>query len=186
VTDLNKLLNTVEDLHPDLVDRLEDGPLGPSISHPLLVDLMASPPMYALLNERYEHTKKMVAEAAGAGDWDRFIYFHARPYRLHAMLEAVAIGAKVDELIEEVWIDSEGPSANRDVWLGLFESVTCPALAELPDKFRIYRGTVPEDDDGISWTTDEKIAKFFANRFKKGVVKTLEITRDSRRASLRR
>ncbi len=182
------LLKVKEDLHPDLVAATESGPLGPMIRHPLIVEIHHPDEMNHMTNERYKHKRKEIAEAREAGDWDQFVWTHARPFRFEALLQSLSDGAgyydaeslteKECELIAAVWIDAENPGVNRDIWVELFADMPCPALDELPDKFRIYRGTVAEDDDGISWTLDENTAKFFANRFNsKGVVKSKIITR---------
>lgn len=185
-----ELLSVVEDLHPDLAACIdESGSFGRSIRHPLVIDIMYAEPMNAMLNERYLHKKKAVDEARADGDQDQFIWLHERPFRLQALLECLSDFAgyydadgltdEECELVEQVWVDAEGPSVNRDIWIELFESVPCPALNDLPPELTIYRGTVPEDEDGISWTLDKKRAQFFANRFNhdRGVVKSRTIAR---------
>ncbi len=171
----DELMNKVEDLHPDLLDYIEDSEIGMQfLKHPLMTEVYHTQ-MNAMINERYKYKKVEVAKARDDGDWENFVWIHSRPYRLNALMEVPDPSA---ELIEAVWIDAEFPSVNRDVWLELFEGLPCPALLELPDKLTIYRGTVADDEDGISWTTDKKIAKFFAKRFDtNGVVKTAKISR---------
>jgi len=177
VNNLHDLMNKTEDLHPDLVPYLEPGPLGQAISHPLIVEICHADQMNALVNERYRHKLKELEAAKEAGDWDQFVWLHARPYRLNALLEAKEI---TPEMITEVWIDAESPGINRDVWLMLFARIPNDSLDKLPEKLTIYRGTVPEDENGISWTLDRKTAEFFAKRFNNGngIVKTLEIAKE--------
>jgi hypothetical protein len=45
-------------------------------------------------------------------------------------------------------------------------------LRSLPEKVTIYRGCQKRiNEDGLSWSLDKSIAKFFANRFgKKGII----------------
>ncbi len=186
---LDELLVAVEDLHPDLAACMESGSFGPSLRHPLVLDIMYAEQMNALLNERYLHKRRAADKAREDGNQDAFIWLHERPFRLDALLECLSdFAAYYDvenltteecELIESVWVDAEGPRVNRDIWLELFQSVPCPALGDLPDELTIYRGTVREDNDGISWTLDEKMARFFARRFNgdRGVVKTKTIAR---------
>ncbi len=165
----------IEDLHPDLLDYIEDSEIGMQfLKHPLICELYHSQ-MNALLNERYKYKKAEVAKARAEDDWENFVWAHSRPFRLVALMEVPEPSA---ELIEAVWIDAESPGVNREVWLELFDGLPCPALDELPDKLTIYRGTVADDEDGISWTLDKKMAKFFANRFDtNGVVKTAVISK---------
>jgi hypothetical protein len=186
--DLTKLMNTKEDLIPELVDYIDepDEKFGfIFIRHPLINELYHEA-MNAVYNARYKLKKEAVEEAREKSDWSGFVWLHERPFRFTALLEALGTGywdagnltEEENELVESVWIDAENPGVNRDVWLTLFEAMPCEALNKLPKKFTIYRGTDPEDDNGISWTLSKKVAKFFADRFKDdGVVLTREIAR---------
>ena len=187
--DLTKLMNTKEDLNPELVDYVEDPVEGLGlvfIKHPLINELYHEA-MNAVINARYELKKEAVEEAREKGDWSGFVWLHERPFRFTALLEALGTGywdagnltEEENELVESVWIDAENPGVNRDVWLTLFEAMPCGALDKLPKKFTIYRGTGADDDNnGISWTLSKKVAKFFADRFRDdGVVLEREIAR---------
>jgi hypothetical protein len=148
------------------------------IRHPLIVEIALADCMNHHINQRYLHKCEELEKARKAGDWVTFVWTHARPFRFDALLESLSDGAGYYDgeslteaeckLIAEVWIDAENPGINRDLWVELFENIPCPALEELPEKFRIYRGTRTGDTNGISWTLDKKTATFFANRFHKG------------------
>ncbi len=174
------MMGTDVSLHPELKKRLEPGPLGLWVRHPLIVDLYHEQ-LADHLNARFDWKLAELERHEKAGNWDLWIFVHARPYRLDALMEALDRGAELTtDLLEQVWVDCEGPWINREVWLDLFQQVDCPAIAELPEKLVIYRGTVEDDEEGISWTTNEATAQFFADRFDKGgVVKTAVIHRRS-------
>jgi len=187
--DLNKLMNTKEDLHPDLVDYVEepDEKFGfVFIKHPLINELYHDA-MNAVINARFKLKKAAVEEAREKENWSEFVWLHERPFRFGALLEALSDGywdaenltTEEIELVEGVYIDAENPGVNREFWLPLFEYMPCAALADLPETFTIYRGTgVDDDNNGISWTLSEETAEFFANRFRDdGVVLKREINR---------
>ena len=186
--DLMELMKTKEDLHPDLVDYVEEADATDGfifIKHPFINELYFEG-MNAVYNARYELKTEAVEEAREKKDWSGFVWLHERPFRFTALLEALGTGywdaenlTEADrELVEMVWTDAEFPSVNRDYWLPLFEAMPRDSLAGLPKTLTIYRGTSPDDETGISWTTDKAIAEFFANRFKDdGVVLEREIAR---------
>lgn len=189
--DLTKLMNTKEDLIPELVDYIDepDEKFGfIFIRHPLINELYHEA-MNAVLNARYKLKSEALEEAREAGKWSEFVWLHERPFRFGALLEALSDGAGYweaesltedeMELVESVWIDAENPGVNREFWLPLFEAMPCAALDDLPKTFTIYRGTgVDDDNNGISWTLSKETAEFFANRFRDdGVVLEREIAR---------
>jgi len=67
------------------------------------------------------------------------------------------------------------------MWRGLFNKFKSSRIfiatkAGLPERFKIWRGG---SANGLSWTTDESIARWFANRFGAGAeVHCRETTRD--------
>lgn len=77
-----------------------------------------------------------------------------------------------------VWMDSENIHSYQPWWEALFSpysderkpgQVLCDdpgleAFKRLPREFTVYRGGDPSGDSFLSWTTDRKIAEFFARR----------------------
>lgn len=126
-----------------------------------------------LLNQQYEIIRTERQKMMSGGDFERYIFRTARPYRLEALGEVI-MQDKLDaerlaKLIMEVWTDSENPSEALELWRGLFGAFrNCKTFttskAALPDKFVVWRGGTA---DGLSWTLDEKIARWFAKRFGK-------------------
>ena len=106
-----------------------------------------------------------------------------RPLRLHYFMEISRqmTDAEYWRLLAQIWIDTEGPSYNRSVWLHLFacrrsekhhlmNTEEHSAFAALPELVRIYRGAPPKRKQGMSWTTSLDQARWFARRFCNGGV----------------
>ena len=130
---LQELLNTKEDLHPDLAECIEDAGFMVFVKHPLVVTTYFEM-QNAFLNAQYENKKKAVAEAELTKNWETYIWLHERPFRLDAFLSIRHhLGPKrYFRLLREVWTDSENPSVNKDIWLMLFNN---PDIVEFPKDF---------------------------------------------------
>jgi len=94
-----------------------------------------------------------------------------RPYRpltLLELLKSQKLSHLTDEevwkLIEDIWIDGEMNSSNRQLWKEIFSIRKVPSsfLKHLPDEMVVYRGGNP---DGLSWTLSKEQGLWFANRF---------------------
>lgn len=185
------------ELHEDLRSCLQDGPIGPMIHHPLVIDLFAVPDCYDSLNRRYAAICERVGSALAKGDYSGYVSWHEKPYRAEALFE-VAHDIEDDtefwRLVSETWAGSENIFQNVDIWVDLLCSDRSgreammsadeqQALADMPEKFTVYRGTVERyrDDGGLSWTTDYDKAEWFAERFEAedSVVLSREVSRDS-------
>lgn len=169
-----------EPLHPDLEPWVEEGTWGPMLRHPLVYSIPLFLPGEA--NRTYLKKREAVAEATAEGKWHTVIWLHERPYRLKALIDYVTgcdeegnplpMEDEHSDLVADVWIDSENINQNlgewRDLllngqvkggWLGTDEERA--EFDALPDPIPAYRGGTVGD---WSWTTDIKIAEFFANR----------------------
>jgi len=165
------------------------------INHAFVNDVY-SPELNALYNLRYAQTKAAVDEAHDKGAWSTFIFLHARPYRMQALLQLVtehdmkpahekAIALIVENL-HDVYIDAEGTHINREIWQSLFERLPPEHrnTETLPAKVILYRGTdAPAGKDrGFSWTLNKEKAKWFAERWcrenKPGRVRAIEVLRE--------
>jgi hypothetical protein len=171
-----------EPLHPDLAEWVEEGQFGPMLRHPLVYSVPLMMPGYA--NRSYAYKQRKLAEAIEEKDWHSVVFLHERPHRLNALIEYVTgrdeygdalcvVGSTLDvmELVADVWVDSENINQNLidwralicngegGLWLGTQDEQT--EFDALSDPIAAYRGGSVGD---WSWTTDIKIAKFFANR----------------------
>ena len=192
-----ELMNKKEDLNEELIDHIdEDSPFGVFLRHPLLVTVYVEE-MNAYYNYQYLGKRKQADKALKKKDWNRWIWLHERPFRLDAFLFICRdIPAKEYwTLLREIWIDTEGPGVNQDIWLELFnrpypkrrKMMTGKERRTLANEGRsgelnIYRGYVDgldsedseyieEDRDresGISWTFDYNKAEWFARIFLSG------------------
>ena len=192
-----ELMNKKEDLNEELIDHIdEDSPFGVFLRHPLLVTVYVEE-MNAYYNYQYLGKRKQADKALKKKDWNRWIWLHERHFRLDAFLFICRdIPAKEYwTLLREIWIDTEGPGVNQDIWLELFnrpypkrrKMMTGKERRTLANEGRsgelnIYRGYVDgldsedseyieEDRDresGISWTLDYNKAEWFARRFLSG------------------
>jgi hypothetical protein len=77
-----------EKLHPDLQCYVRASPWEPGtfeLHHPLFRTMRLDPQRAATENRKYELASAKVREAAQAGDWSRYAYWHERPYRFDAL-----------------------------------------------------------------------------------------------------
>ena len=178
-----------EDLDAELVPYLTDGRIGRVISHPLMVHVLYHEQMNKIINQGYRHKKAAVAEAREAGDWEKFVFLHERPYRIEA-LETVLFEDEVSDkdriwpLIARVWIDSENIWQCLDQWVDIWNSEghshsifmeddEVATFTALPDTITVWRGVAHREAiEGMSWTVDKARAEWFAKRFAGGEGRT--------------
>lgn len=111
---------------------------------------------------------KTMIESPDISDLEVALTYLERPYRPRYLLELITkhlewSDEQVWKLITDIWIDTEMPYQQRDLWSKLF-SLRTPARAlvsDLPEEFTIYRGG---DAGGYSWTLSEEIAEWFVER----------------------
>lgn len=170
-----------EELHPDLVPWVvEHASIGRMLKHPLVYDIFLTPLHHRIVNQVYEQKKKALDEAAEEANWAQYVFLHERPYRLHAFVE-VAMFMKDAEywaLLGNIWTDSENIWECESDWIECLESDRPERLAimdsesdlamydNLPTTVTVYRGVSRKDRiRGLSWTTNRKVAEWFARRF---------------------
>jgi hypothetical protein len=165
-----------EELHSDLVPWTGERHGKPFLDHPLAFGFIDRPDKVEALNEVYTYMCEARAKAASDGDWERYVFCHAKPHRFNAMTDAVANGADVPTLVRKVWIDSENIWQDQDAWREylppagswherLMDAEERSALADLPDPVPVFRGYARDGrEHGLSWTTDPEVAGKFAHR----------------------
>lgn len=167
-----------EPLDPELEEYLEETTFGQSVRHPLCYAVPLFLPGEA--NKRLRMNKDRLAEAVDANDAWQMVFIHERAYRCNALIDYVTgydefgLPLALDycdeatrELAAHVWTDSENIHQFTEEWTYLFEGKGWlmgdrEAFDAMPDPITIYRGDI--EDGGWSWTTDLKIAKWFAQR----------------------
>jgi|GEM_PF-3903603 len=163
-------------LHPDLEDYYdsEEG----LVHHPLLVRPLV-PSQFDVVNSEYLSIKREADAARHVKDWERYVFLHARSYRLKILKRCHSAGLRGSsfwKLVGDVWCDSENIFQNHADWLGIWTSEEPDLtdamnaeeklfLNELAMPATVWRGSDrPIQPTSLSWTTDREKALFFANR----------------------
>jgi len=172
-----KLHNTRTPLHPDLIPYLhKDGGMV-SVKHPFVIDVGLADGYFGYVNHRYLRNKQALAKAVKSKDWNQYFLLVEKPYRLDA-LKAVSNRLTDKEYWEHLrycYTDIEFPSQDVDLLRELFavqrphrENIMSDeeraTLAGLPDKITVFRGHSKIGVSGWSWTLDQSVAEWFANR----------------------
>ena len=169
------------ELHPDLEPFLAEGPLGPMISHPLVVELIALPQMYSRINAYYAMTRHQIEKALAEQKWSQAVFLHERPWRaeaLEVLSERITDDTQWWELVSSVWSDTENVWQCTDLWdrildtsrpghEAMMDAEERTQFAALPETLRVYRGIDADQGTryGRSWTLDRDKAVWFATRF---------------------
>lgn len=169
-----------EPLHPELIDYVQDLDYGRVLRHPLVYQV----PLFhnGLANDSYAVKRKQVAEEFENGNYDSYISWHERPYRLSAFLDCADLldDKQYWELAADIWTDSENIHQMQEEWRevfsaprkgrrGLMTSREYGRWRGLPNPVTVYRGCRRElNEDGWSWTLDREKAEWFANRYGTG------------------
>ena len=180
---LRKAFLSGDKLHPDLRKSLIDGGLGKALRHPLVSFPIYSDELASYANESYAAKKVRLVEADSRKDFNRAVFLHERPWRLQAYAERAHLMSAREKgnLIGEVWADSEHPHINLRVWrmlwrepdvalhaMGNKELMAFDALKQKAEAggLTLWRGTGKSlaAGRGLSWTTDRKMAEWFAAR----------------------
>ena len=187
-----ELLSKQEDLHEDLIPFLDTNgnQMFHTLRHPLIYLVPYVPAYNALLNKRYEVMSEKIKKYLQDKKYDSYIFMHERPYRLQAFLDINILLDNKDywELLCDIWVDSENIWQNLNIWKKLLKRRSNSKhlfmsesdkkhFDNLPDQFVVYRGyTIGKNKTGLSYTTDEIKAKWFAKRFdKNGEVRSRRI-----------
>jgi len=179
IADIQKLMETQEELAPELEQYLDDGPLGGRcLRHPLVYSIFWAPQMNAMLNEQFRQKRAAVIDARRQENWHGFVYLHERPYRLDAFVDTAwrMRDQEYWEILGGIYIDTENLWQNKDQWVECLtadrrlrsrlmraeDRVTLQSHDPVIEVYRGYNsgGTV----DGLSWTTSADVARFFARR----------------------
>lgn len=169
-------------LHPDLAAHYDDGGengLWPLLKHPLVTTIM---PIAEMANATYEYKRVEVARLKSEGSWARALWLYERPFRLETLLnwwdDGNISASLMPRLLREMWIDSEEPQIYQDELIPIFRElgfITDEEHDAPTESITVFRGTLPEWVEGMSWTRSMDIAVWFAQRFdRKGVVYTCE------------
>jgi hypothetical protein len=178
---MNELLFKEVELRPELQEYYSVSNGIPMIKHPLCFSIFHVPQQNYRMNQYYEWKTSAVQEALERKEYDTYVFLHERPYRLEAFteIERYLKDEHYWKLLGEVWVDSENIWQNKVAWGYLLMSDRSgkenfmnederAEFEKLPDEFTIYRGYQPrKNKTGFSYTTDEKKAIWFANRFYK-------------------
>lgn len=163
-------------LHPDLQEHFD--PINGLLHHPLIVRSLVSSQFQAASAE-YLSVKEEADTALQVQDWEKYVFLHARPYRLKALTNCRSMGLSGSDfwkLIGEIWCDSENIFQNRTRWRSIWASeepdranamnaeemlflkkLAMPAVVWRGSDRRIFPSS-------LSWTTDREKALFFGRR----------------------
>jgi hypothetical protein len=177
------------ELHPDLVYHLNDGFLGPQLQHPLVYQVPLISNGHA--NAQYAWKTGALKKAEEEKNWDRYVFLHERPHRIHAFQTIMRhfTNAEYWRIFGEVWTDTENLWQNKADFKRLLNSKRpnreammteeeIEYMDKLPHEFTVYRGCRKNlNENGMSWTLDYDKAQWFMNRLNRfGDGKILEAT----------
>jgi hypothetical protein len=160
-------------LRPELLPYYEEsgGSLGwPMLRHPLVYSIPFG--SWKMANEMFERKTERVKELMAEGNYSSALWYYERPYRLTMLMlwwkEKRFDLEGLREMLPTVWIDTEHPKQFGYAKLvKLFRTTgfltDMPGLEE-PYPCTVYRGCLPIDKRGISWTLLREKATWFAHR----------------------
>ena len=185
-----KIMASTEDLHPDLVPYVSDGPLGKQLRHPLVYQIGMWGNGFA--NAYYLQKISDVEKALQNKKYNSYVWLHERPYRIEAFQEIQHLLSDTAywKLLADIWTDTENQWQNYEEWkelIGsergsrhyLMDEEDDQILRSLPDEVTIYRGCQKRiNENGLSWTLDKSKAEFFAKRLgKNGIILEKKISK---------
>ena len=185
-----RIMASTEDLHPDLVPYVSDGPLGKQLRHPLVyqIGMWGNGLANAYYLQKISDAKKALLNKK----YDSYVWLHERPYRIEAFQEIQHLLSDTAywKLLADIWTDTENHWQNYEEWKELIGSERGSRhylmneeddqiLRSLPDEVIIYRGCQKGiNENGLSWTLDKSKAEFFAKRLgKDGIVLEKKISK---------
>ena len=161
-----------EELHPELAKAIVKIKDIEYIRHPLIVTIYA-PEITEEINNHY--AKKMAKISSSQPP--QYLHLIERPYRLQTLAawwksKVFTDVAELKEALCYAWPDTESDDTTnsrviREVINMFKQSGFCTDHsdeneARPTEKLTIYRGGLP---NGIAWSTDNKVAEWFAKRF---------------------
>lgn len=180
-TDFAELLTNGSDepLHPDLQECLCLGGPFPMLSHPLMHVPYFSPIENKMMNKMYAQKLKAKEEFLASKKWDRLLYLIERPYRFDAFSEYQDQMSDKEYWSNLAWVyyDSENihefdfiPElllSDRPGREHMMTESGQQTLAEMPETVTVYKGFNSSCawDGDFSFTTEKKVARWFAKRF---------------------
>lgn len=175
------------ELHEDLQPYVEEGGiLGKMLRHPLVYSVPHNDIMNNIVNRRYELKRKHLKKMMGRKDARGYVFTFERAYRVQAFCDTIVAGiikegtVKARKLLKEVWVDTENPWENNyETWRmllnGSFSGMVDKSLTSKwsqHSRVKLYRGISLKEGSvynrhkpGLSWTTDESVALYFASRW---------------------
>jgi len=151
--------------------------LGFVLQHPLVYFVPYFAQMAAYANEMLRQKEAALKSAIENKNWVKAVFLHERPWRCDAFsLHAEDMDDKTYwSLLAQIYTDSENIDENFDAWAVLLtssrpgrEAFMHPDerafLDGLPDEILVYRGGADESVTDFSWTVDEGVAAWFAQR----------------------
>jgi hypothetical protein len=167
-------------LHSDLLPYLNND----EIIHPLLkIEGGVYPAFYQRINQVYEYKKRTAENLVQSNEWQSYLPHLSIDDRLHEFIihEYMREDAEYFQIVGQIWTDFETlgqTSGFLEMMIGLLPRDSSKILshnvinlmtilereklAQLPDRFTVYRGHDNRLLNGISWTTDQNIAMQYA------------------------
>ena len=171
----------LDDALASCIQQYDDGIT--MVEHPL-VHQIYSPIHNRSLNRTLSEKQQQVQEFVEAKRWDSAVFMHERPYRIDALLRLRDSSKLSSEefwpVVGSVYTDSESIRDDFSVWDRLLRSASPDEMALMmtsPDDktelaaihaqptITVYQGHTSERTDGWSWTTNERVGRWFACRF---------------------
>lgn len=146
---------------------------------PLVFMVPYLPVMTHLANKLYRAKIEGIRHAEAQGNWQKIIWLHERPYRLHVFtaLSEHFSDQEYWEALGSIWIETENLHADQTLWLQaltadrpgrarwLMDDTDRATLARLGDRLAVYRGFAePGSYRAPSWSLSRPKAEWFASR----------------------
>ncbi len=167
----------------------------PGIYTKFLHVICTPPELNAMYNQQYKFREKEAKEAYAAGNYDKYINMHEKPYRVEALFEVA--GLMSDEalypLFEQTWSGVENIWQNKHE----LEMMLRSKISKAPEPLRfdknveldfdqngeveIYRGYCLDEGDarGFSYSANLGRARWFSQRLSKSsAVRVLRVKKE--------
>jgi hypothetical protein len=174
LADYMRDFNDVSKLTPELQGYAEETERGLFLRHPLVYQVWGIHPHEA--NKIVSAKRDELREAIREKRWYTFIAVHERPYRLYILRRIYERGwidqDELRKLLASWWTDTELPEHSQEEARALFRDAVfttddSDGWNRQPDRITVYRGVDGEFEqtaEGMAWTTDFNVARFFARR----------------------
>lgn len=174
------LLHQPEELDIDLVPYLREvETLGLVLKAPLVFMVPYLPALAGTVNRAYRAKREAVAAAEAAGNWQKVLWLHEKPYRMTVFLQVRDRMSDRDywQALASLWLETENLHEDQDEWVAaltasrpgrdqwLMDNTERAVLAGLDHQVTVYRGfRRPGRHLAPSWTLDRARAEWFASR----------------------